>query len=107
MAHLGFDTATLLRITGGNTSLAEELVSMLLRELPTHRANIHHAYDAGDLHSIAEISHTLYGGSAYCGAMSLKSLSGKLETLAKSGKKQSIGQAIADIDAEIDRLLEG
>ena len=105
MTHPGFDTATLLRITGGNTSLAEELIGMLLHELPKHRAEIHRAYDAGDLVRLAEHAHTLYGGCAYCGALSLKSLSGALEHLAKSDAQQHIKQAIAALDTEIDRVL--
>ena len=78
---------------------------MLLSELPKHRADIHRAFNKGDLTGLAGFSHTLCGGAAYCGAPGLKSLSGNLEALAKAGEQKQIREALEALDREITRLL--
>ena len=62
MSRTGFDMATLLRITGGNKSLADELIELLLSELPKHRADLNRAFAEGNLTTLAAVSHTLRGG---------------------------------------------
>ncbi len=102
----GFDSEALIRITGGNTSLAEELVNMLLNELPTRKADIHGALQEDDLDRLVAVSHTLCGGAAYCGALRLKDLSRILEEAANGGDKNRISTAVRELDTEIGHLLE-
>ena len=101
----GFDSEALIRITGGNTSLAEELIAMLLTELPAHKADLHNAHAENNLEQVATVSHTLCGGAAYCGALRLKELSGTLEHAARAGDKNRIDAALVALDTEIEQLL--
>ena len=106
MIRPGFDSDTLMRITGGDLTLAEELIDMLLSELPGQRANLHRAFDEEDLKTLASVSHTMCGGAAYAGALGLKTLSRELEAAANTGEKMRIGAAMTELDQEIERLLD-
>ena len=107
MTRPGFDSETLMRVTGGDPTLAEELIDMLLSQLPEQHANIHRAFDEEDLKTLAVVSHTICGGAAYAGALALRCYSGELEDAANTGEKMRIGTALAKLDQEIDRLLAG
>lgn len=101
----GFDSEALTRITGGNTSLAEELITMLLIELPDHKADLQSAHAENNLEQVAAVSHTLCGGAAYCGALRLKELSRTLEDAARTGNENRIDTALIELETEIEQLL--
>lgn len=94
-----------LRLAGGDRTLAEELLQMLVSELPNQRRNINQAFLEHDEERLATEVHTLCGSAAYCGVPALESASDALRRVARSGDPTTIGQRISKLNREIDRLL--
>ena len=97
----GFDRELLRRITADNEPLAEELVDMLIADLPSQRTQL---LEAQTHEELARVTHNLAGGAAYCGASHLKQHCIELENslLQQGCHRDEQLQAVLD---EIDYLL--
>lgn len=107
MSRAGFDPDLLKRVTDGDRALADELVTMLIAELPQHRRDIAAAVAEADLARVARLTHKLSGGAAYCGATALKAASDALEVAASNNDVGSVLSRSEHLRKEIDRLLAG
>lgn len=90
---------------GGNMQLAEELFSMLLRELPEQRAKIIGAFSSRDFQGLQHCIHKLNGSATYCGVPALKEAVDGFETRLKRGEIEDAPTRVELIVQEIDRVL--
>lgn len=100
------DEDALHKLTGGNTRLAQELLDMLLTELPAHRKRIHEAYHQAEMDVLAVQAHTLRGAAAYCAATALQRASETLEQASRAKDYEAVGEALAMFWQQAERLLE-
>ena len=81
-----YDKQSAITLAGGNQQLAEELLNMLVTELPQHKSNIEQAYKNMDFDELRNCVHKLHGGAKYCAANELTKSTGKLENLVIENK---------------------
>jgi len=94
-----------LQLVNGNKALAQELMSMLIAELPNDKANMKAAYANGDMTSLKNMTHKLHGSLKYCAAPRLKVSIEQLETALKLNN-EAIHQHFTTSCKEIDALLK-
>jgi HPt (histidine-containing phosphotransfer) domain-containing protein len=100
------DAEQQLRFAAGDPQLAEELLDMLLSELPVRQEKIARALAAEDVDTLAAQAHKLAGGTAYCGVPALKQACDKLrEVAACNADVGVIRRQVENLNAEIARLL--
>lgn len=87
------------QLAGGNQTLAIELMSMLLGQLPTDLQAMEQALDQKDYTELKRLVHALYGGSCYCGLPLLKETTKALENLL-------IAEAFDDATQAFQRLQD-
>ena len=66
-----YDRDEALNQVGGNTSIANELLSMMLAELPEQSLELDAATMAGDKEKLARIAHHINGSASCCGTPAL------------------------------------
>ncbi|WP_110676477.1 ATP-binding protein [Salinicola sp. RZ23] len=69
-----------LHLSGGREALADELLTLLLAELPHHRLKLAQAWQAADAEALSDAVHQLGGGCRYCGVPALSAACNALET---------------------------
>lgn len=95
--HLAIEQA------GGNADLAKDLFRMLLNELPDQMNKLIQAYDNNDKEALWNMTHKIYGATAYCGVPALCNAAKQLEDAIKSDsgdlqeKTECINIAITDL----------
>ena len=95
-----------LRFAAGDPQLAEELLEMLLSELPERQQKIAGALEAQDIDTIAAQAHKLAGGTAYCGVPALKQACDELRKIAAGNPDLGvIKRQVEKLNVEISRLL--
>ncbi len=90
---------------GGNRVLADELLDMLLAELPAQRQAIERAYHANDMLSLHSQVHRLHGSASYCNVPQLKDSAAALEGALLKQTLEAIPAHYATLCAAIDTLL--
>jgi two-component system sensor histidine kinase BarA len=100
------DQAAALRTAGGNPGLAAELFSAFLTELPRQIAQIRRHWHTGDYPALRDGAHRLHGSSAYCGVPALMQAVKDLELAAQDQETEAVHQRMADLEREMERLLE-
>ncbi len=85
-----------------------QLQTMLLKELPEHRANLENALKLQNLDAAYNIAHKIAGGSTYCNLPELEEAAKKLQISAKNNSAQqtldNMQLLIQAIDKTITRL---
>lgn len=100
-----FDRELALQRAGGSQDLAEELFSMLLKDLPDFRKRIETAYSTNNVRLLLEIVHKLNGAATYCGVPALKAAAHQSETALKQGQHDTYPQLQKHLIVEIDRVM--
>jgi two-component system sensor histidine kinase BarA len=100
-----FDRELALQRAGGSQDLAEELFSMLLRDLPDIRQRIDSAYVSNNIPLLIEVVHKLNGAATYCGVPALKAAAQLSETALKQGQLNSYDSLHKQLLNEIDRVM--
>lgn len=90
---------------GGNSQLAEELFTMLLKELPDQRSKILNAFAVQDYTTLQQYIHKLNGSATYCGVPALKAAVDSFETCLKRGEVGDAPERVQSVVQEIDRVL--
>jgi HPt (histidine-containing phosphotransfer) domain-containing protein len=101
-----YDTELAVERAGGSSALASDLFGMLVRELPTHRAQIHNAQARNDLDALYTHTHQLHGAAVYTGVPALKSALETLEIRLKRGGTDDLPRCTQNVLREIDRVLQ-
>lgn len=104
--HTIIDTDLALERAGGNTELAKELFSMLLKELPVYREKIAQTFSSQDLEQLQYDVHKLNGSATYCATVALKAEAESLENDLKKGNLGSLERQVSGLCHEIDRVME-
>lgn len=100
---INFDA--LLKLTGDNHQLADELLTMFAAELPEIRASIERMYGSKSYNPLIAIVHKLHGSCCYCAATRLQQLSKTTETELKEQSYGDIPDLLKAIYHEIDSVL--
>ncbi|MCW8934023.1 MAG: ATP-binding protein [Gammaproteobacteria bacterium] len=99
-AKLGVDLA------GGNEQLANELLPMLISELPAHRKNLLKAKEENITEDLKKHIHKLHGGTKYCGVPDLLASSANFENIIDLKEYDKIDAGLERVINSIDNLLE-
>jgi len=86
-------------------SFSDEIFAELLTELPVHRRQILHAWEAGDLDTLGSSVHKLLGAVVYCDAPELEEALRELQQALKAEDQHTIDvcheQALEAIDSTL------
>lgn len=73
------------KLVGGKTSLAQEMFSLFMDDLPHSQARIQKAFDSQSLVLLKDEIHRFLGGCSYCGIPRLKAVTLVFENALKQG----------------------
>lgn len=94
-----------LKQVGGRASLAEELITMFVKELPDMQNSINKAYQTKHFQALSDVLHKLDGGSSYAGVPVLKSIIVELSKAIKLNQQTDLENLMTKLNAEIDAIL--
>lgn len=100
-----FNASQSLERAGGNKMLAQELFSMLLKELPELLEKLRHYSENADSVRLKETLHSLNGSIAYCGVPALKSIANKCEIAINHEQPEEHETIVRRVMDEIERLM--
>ena len=101
------DTELGLSLANNKADLAENLLKMLVDELPATKKSLLAIYKQQDYEALHKEVHKLHGGCCYCGVPRLKTAAASLETALKNGNTESekIAPLFEALTFEIDQVL--
>ena len=103
---LVYDPDEATRLAGGNLQLAEELMGMLIKELPEHKSRIEFAKKEADILQLKQDIHKLHGATSYCGVPMLRARARELENLIDNQQLDKLDDHYFELIAAIDKLIE-
>lgn len=89
---------------GGDWELYRELLDMLLEDAPEQVREMREAIGRGDAKRLELAAHSLKGAAANLEAGPLRDTALWLETLARDGNLRGTVGAVAELEAELERL---
>jgi len=95
-----------LELAGGDQELANDLLAMLIKELPDLRDKLQQTFDNGDMDNMLEHAHKIVGSTRYIGVPALAISAGQLEKHIKENNTDSIPSALEQVNNDIDRILD-
>jgi signal transduction histidine kinase/CheY-like chemotaxis protein/HPt (histidine-containing phosphotransfer) domain-containing protein len=98
------DRTAALAAAGGQQGLADELLGMLIAELPGQQTRIARGLESGDLTAVGETAHSLAGSAAYCGATALERAARSLMQAARAADPQATATVALALEDEARRL---
>jgi two-component system, NarL family, sensor histidine kinase BarA len=101
---INFDA--LLKLTGQNHELANELLTMFAAELPEMRTTIKRLEKNKNYSPLIAIIHKLHGSCCYCAASRLQQLAKTTETELKEKSYEDIPNLISLIEKEIISIID-
>lgn len=101
------DIAQCLAMTRGNIDTAQEMLSMLIRMLPTTVEQLQRAAEEEDIETLRETNHQLRGACCYIGVPVLRSATRELESrLTGANTGETLTKLIAPVVAALMQLDE-
>jgi len=97
--------ANLRTIGGGDASFVAEIVQMFREDTPPNLDALDQAASAGDAVRLAKVAHGLKGSASNFGAHHFRTLTERIEALAKAADLAPAPAAIADLRAEYARVI--
>jgi two-component system sensor histidine kinase BarA len=94
-----------LKQVGGRASLAEELITMFVKELPDMQNSINQTYQAKHLQALADMLHKLDGGCSYAGVPGLKTIIANISKSLKLNQLNDLDGLMQKLNTEIDAVL--
>ncbi|RRJ85147.1 ATP-binding protein [Aestuariirhabdus litorea] len=99
-----------VRLAGGKEDLAEEMLAMLLDNLPQDRQQIEQQYNDKQLPQLLETVHKLHGATRYCGVPLLRQACHEMESALKLSRRgeenSSLQQLWKELLTQIDALIQ-
>lgn len=95
-----------IRLAGNQRDLAEDMFSMLLKELGGSKNSIKEYHKSKDYKKMQQEVHKLRGAVSYCGLPRLKSILEHLETRLKTHIMDDLPSILDLLDTEVTHLLE-
>jgi two-component system sensor histidine kinase BarA len=102
---IAYDRALALHQVGGNPAIADELIGMMLAELPSQKAAMSVALQAADLQALRQVVHRIHGSASCCGTPAIKQASAALELAILQGELAQMPELHDKLQAAIDRLI--
>lgn len=106
LEFLTYDRELALAQVGGNPNTADELLDMMLRELPAQRLAMSKAVDAGQMDQLKAIVHRIRGAASCCGTPGIAETSSALEFAIKLGADDDVPYLLGALLDEIESLIE-
>jgi len=99
-----FDMAELVRVAGGDTTLADELAALFLGESSEHMSRISSAVNNSDGPALKFAAHALKGSAASLTARAVAVIAGRLEEIGVAGDMKAAKRAFAELENEMAAL---
>lgn len=100
------DKKIALERVAGNEKLADDLLAMLVKELPNYKNSIREEFEKGNKKALRKTIHKIHGGLRYLGAPALMAIISATDNDLFEMKSKQLEISINKIFEEIDRLLE-
>lgn len=94
-----------LKQVGGRASLAEELITMFIKELPDMQSAINKSYQSKHFQALSDLLHKLDGGCSYAGVPGLKSIILEFSKAIKLNQQNDLDNLLIKLNTEIDAIL--
>jgi histidine phosphotransfer protein HptB len=88
---------------GDNGEFLKEIITIYIEDTPKRIAELKASLASGDTVTFTRAAHTIKGSSSNVGAVALKSVAERLESISKRQGLGSVSQLIADCEAEFAR----
>lgn len=98
--------ANLRTIGGGDDAFVAEIVQMFREDTPPHLDELDKFAASGDAVHLAKVAHGLKGSASNFGAAYFRTLTERIELIAKSGDLAAAPAAIATLRAEYARVID-
>src|SRR5580658_3248260 len=95
-----------VKVAGNNRALAEEMLNLLTRTLPSDLASIKQHHQDRHFPEMLRRVHKLHGALCYCGTPRLKMVVARLETALKKDIMDGSASLLAQLETEVNALLE-
>lgn len=102
---LPIDWKKALKLAGNNSTLAKEMLSSLIEDLPPTQHKINEAYAQKNHKNFHHEVHRLHGACCYSGVLPLKNAVGILETAIVEARWDDIPFLLTELNKEVNRLL--
>jgi histidine phosphotransfer protein HptB len=89
---------------GDGGEFLREIVAIYIEDTPKRIAELKACLKSGDAATFTRAAHTVKGSSANVGAQVLKAIAERLEHISRKEGLGSVGQLIADCEAEFGRV---
>lgn len=99
------DKEMALKLAGNDQSLANDLLALLIKNLPADLAAIKQAYLNQDEKELRQQLHKLRGGVAYCGLPRMKAVLTEFENEFEDADRHNLPKLLERLDAEVQALL--
>ncbi len=100
-----YDKTEGIQLAGGNEQLANELLTMLIKELPDHKQKLKTAKTNNDLEQLKKHIHKLHGATSYCGVPLLRTAARDLEEAIDKKNFQNLDACYEQVIDRLDELL--
>jgi two-component system sensor histidine kinase/response regulator len=87
-------------------NLLEQVVTLYFQEAPSLIDTIKRSFQSGDAHGLSQAAHTLKSSSANVGATSFAAFCEEIETRARAQELSEIGDQIAQIEPQFERVVK-
>lgn len=101
-----YDSDEATSLAGGNSQLADELLGMLIKELPEHKSRIEFAKKEADNIKLKQVTHKLHGATSYCGVPMLRTRARELENSIDNQQLDSLDSHYHELITAIDELID-
>mgnify|MGYP001812257747 CR=1 FL=1 len=102
---VAYDRALALHQVGGNPAIADELIGMMMAELPSQKAAMSAAVTAADHQALRQLAHRIHGSASCCGTPAIKQASAALEAAILQGDQAQAPELHDALQAAIDGLI--
>jgi histidine phosphotransfer protein HptB len=88
---------------GDNGEFLKEIIGIYIEDTPNRLAELRTSLAAGDVASFTRAAHTIKGSSANVGALALKGVAERLETISRKDGLGAVAPLVADCETEFAR----
>jgi len=100
------DRAAALERLGGDETMFDEFLGLLLEEAKSDVAQIAGAIEQGDASSLERLAHSLKGGAANLGADRVRDVAYRLETIGRGGNLSDARFVLGHLEQELSLLRD-
>ena len=99
------DQQKAIQLVSGNKELANDLLAMLIKELPEYKQNIQKELQNQNKKELRKVIHKIHGGLRYLGAPALMDIISQTDHELFNLSDEQLNNNITKIYKEVDRLL--